>query len=352
MKTKFSKKFTEDEIEIRTKRINKARDEFAKERSLNTKKNDQILLNCLERYQKLTLKQIQEIFSGGEKKDIFQRSFLLNALKRLEDKQLIFSRTSKDIIKGKIIKSYFYKFVKNQDETEIVIPKNTKITFLEKTLEAYSITNDKIIITSADNEDISKRAIFSEPISIIKSYNEVKILKLPPLIIRFYELYPGTFYFDKEILSDLIILKKIKILKTSNKEKQKIDHLKKILLLEDHISYGNDLVKKLKKEGHTVELVRTVTDFENILKKDGKTFDIISLDRRIDNEHVAKQLSYEIKYNAPQAKVGLLTGTTLTDEEKDEFQNLDFDYILPKKSKIKTGFSQVGEELVAWLRAI
>ena len=342
-----TKQFSEEEIEKRTSRLEEAR----YKRSLETEKNDKIVLECLRRYQRLTIKQIEKILKKGDQKQIAKRSFLLNSLKRLEDEHLIFSKTSEDTVYGKLKKYYFYKFTNQVGAIEIIIPKNAEVAFLDKTPTAYSISNDKIAISSADNQDFINRAKFSKSLETKQITEEEIVFRLPKSFIDFYSLQPNTFYFEKEITKNSIILKKIKIVKSADEEKDEISNTKKILILEDHKEFGKTLAKRLERDGHNVVLVQNVEEFFKMLKNEGKTFDVISLDRKVGFDNVAKRLSYEIRYNAPQAKVGLLTATTLSEQEEEDYQNLDFDYILPKKSSTSTGFNEVGDELAAWLES-
>jgi CheY-like chemotaxis protein len=340
-----SRHYPKEEINKRIELLQKARDIRSKE----TEEHDQAVLDCLQRYQRLSLKQIKEILTSGTRQKIFKDAFLTNSLKRLEDKRLIFSETPLEPVHGKMVKYYFYRFTNDLDEDKIIIPKNTTLTFLDDIPMAYSISDDTIVISDKNSQKYSSQAKFSSPLIEKKISNDEKIFQLPVLFIKFYKLERGTYYFKKEFTEDALLLKKIKIHKSM--EEDKIQNTKNILILEDHIEYAKKLVERLKKEGHMVIHVSTVQEFLKVLKEKGQKLDVISLDKRIEEESVAKLLSYEIRHEAPQAKIGILS-SNLNEDERMEYQNLDFDFILPKKAKIKTGFSEIGEELVAWLKVV
>jgi len=341
-----SKRYPEDEIERRTKLLELARDIRSKE----ALENDQIVLNCLIRYQRLSLKQIEELIERGTTKGVFKRTFLINSLKRLEDKGSIFSVTQQEPIHGKIIKYYVYKFPNEIDQTKIIISKKANfLKFKDEVPHAFVFSNDTIAIAAKDNKSFKSSTTYSEPLVRVES-NSDDVFQLPQYFIDFYELKPTTYYFKKEVSPDHILLKKIKILKSIAEPER--TNTKNILILEDHVAYATKLKERLERDGHRVKHVKTVKDLTDELNKNGKNYDVISLDKRIENYNVAKPLSYEIRYKAPQAKLGLLT-STLHDREQREFQNLDFDFILPKKGKkLTAGFSEIGDELAAWLNVV
>jgi len=347
-KADSKKNFSEDEIRKRTIRIQEAREKYSKERSSNTEKNDKIVLDCLERYQKLTLKQIKDIFSKSSKRDTFKRSFLINSLKRLENKGLIFSRTSNETIHGKLTKFYYKKLPEDFNYTKIIIGEKDYFTFLDQNPTAYAMEDNKIIISSENSKECINEKKFSYPMIVKKENNSsTVILQLPNEFIKFYKLIPGEYYFDYIFSKDKITLIKIRNIKSDERESS----LKKIVLvLEDHPGYGKKIKKKLIDKGHEVILTIDVEQFLNKLKKYNRKIDVISLDNAINKEDVAEKLSYEIRHYAPQAKIGLLT-KNLEEDEKEQFQVLNFHYILPKRRKSLTGFSNVLDELSAWVAA-
>ena len=105
----------------------------------------------------------------------------------------------------------------------------------------------------------------------------------------------------------------------------------------------------MKIEGHNPIVFHDDKKFLNYIKQNGRLIHVISLDKKIKSKNIADKISYEIRSNAPQAKIGLLTAS-LSEKEKTLYQDLNFDFILDKEPNPDTGFPKIGDELVAWLK--
>ncbi len=82
-----------------------------------------------------------------------------------------------------------------------------------------------------------------------------------------------------------------------------------------------------------------------------KSFDIISLDNKVDNQYIAKEMSIEIKYNAPQAHIGLIS-SQFDDSEREVFQDLAFEFILKKNPRKTRKDGITWEEFLAWVSTV
>ena len=310
---------------------------------------DETVYKTIERFQNITLMQLDDFFKMAGKGGKFSRTFLVNSLKRLEKENRIYSRTTEEPIHGKLTKVFFIKSEEPLDVTEIKIVKQPFMGFLEKPLSAYAIKDNMIIISNSDRNDLLEKANFVEPIIIKESDSETIILQLANKFIDFYRLEVKRFYFEKIYESDKIILIRKNILKSSDPVEKKI---KKIILLEDNKKFGSTLEDKLKKVGHDVKWFRDPEEFIEYLQKEGKNIDIVSLDMEIDNSKIADKISYEIRHNAPQAKIGLLSDNLEDELEKKKFLDLNFDFVLPKTPNPELGFIDIGDELISWIKAI
>jgi len=342
------------ELEEDFKKVPKRLKDAAKKRREKMVGMDKIVYNLLDDYQFLTIKQIEEIFKQSEleKKGKFKRSFLINSLKRLEKFDLISSRTSNETIHGKLTKFYYKKLPKDYDYTKIIIGEKDYFTFLDQNPTAYAIEDNKIIITSENSKECINEKKFSCPMIVKKENNSSSIiLQLPNEFIKFYKLIPGEYYFDPIFSKDKITLIKIRNIKSEDKESisQKL-----VLILEDNIKYGERMEKRLKQDGHKIILTKTVPQFLEQLKLYHDKIDIVSLDNTIGKQEIAEKISYEIRNYAPQAKIGLLT-KNLDKDEEEQFQILNFHYILPKKpsrnKRALAGFRNVLDQLAAWVAA-
>ena len=350
-----SKDLFKKELHEKFVKVPKRLQAAAKKRREDKIELDKIIQDLFDDFQFLTIQQIEKIFkkSNFEKKEKLKRSFLINSLKRLEEMNIISSKTGGGTIHGKLTKFYHKTLPKDYDYTKIIIGATDYFSFLKHHPTAYAMDSDTIIITSTNSQEhIAKAKFFTEiPLQTSLNKPDLIILQLPKEFIKFYKLRPGEYYFDQIFSNDMIILKKIRNIKSEDMESisQKL-----VLILEDNIKYGARIEKRLKQDGHKIILTTTVPEFLDELKLNCDKIDIISLDNSVGRQDVAEKVSYEIRNYAPKAKIGLLTNNLDEDEEK-QFQILNFHYILPKKpsrsKRILAGFRNVLDQLAAWVAA-
>ena len=115
-----------------------------------------------------------------------------------------------------------------------------------------------------------------------------------------------------------------------SKENPSTKKPKNILVLEDTPRYTEKLKRKFKKEKHNITYANSLDKFTKIIEKDGKTFDIVSLDNNIKGELLAEKVSALVRYHAPDAKLGLISGQ-IAEEEIKFFQDLGFDFFIKKR---------------------
>ena len=322
-------------------------------RKKSKERNDKIILKIISDYNGLTSKQIATWISKLEDKPDLKRSFLINSLKRLEDAGKII--TSSEFVHGKLIKKYKRKY---SDKITVTIPNGTAFKDIQDEPYAYVIDWTTIIISTKNNKEFNRPAspnqVSPQPIKLkLKKIMQNKF-ELPKEFIHFYDLQPGSFTFDyeypskKQNIIDHIIIKIIRNASSINVNKSK--PIKCVLILEDSIIFGNTLKDAFEDEGHSVTITHTVDEFIKALKKNGKSFDIISLDNKVDNQYIAKEMSIEIKYNAPQAHIGLIS-SQFNDSEREVFQDLAFEFILKKNPRRGKGSIDL-EEFLAWVSTV
>lgn len=338
---------TNDQLEKKLANVPERLKEAQMERMKTAGAMDDVVFHVIQRYQNLTLKQIESFFEKAEMKG-YPRSFLLNSLRRLEEDKKIFSRTTEDAIHGKLTKIYFIKSNESLDVTSVKIRRNEFMPFLDNNPAVFAIKDDEIWISPEDDVECQRESIFFNPAKTVDYDYDYLLIKLPDKFIKFYKLDSGKYYFKKLYQKNRIILQKKMIFKSDEFIHKKN---KKIVILEDSKIFGKRLEKKLKIEGHNPIVFLDEKKFMSYLKQNGKSVDVISLDKKIKSKNIADKISYEIRYNAPQAKIGLLT-VSLSRKEKMLYQDLNFDFILNKEPNPDIDFPEIGDELVAWLKVV
>ena len=354
MQPRFSKNFSDEEIKKRTDRIKKAREKFAKERSLNTKENDKILRKHIYTYPGKTPREIEEFFSVDQKqKEIFVRSYLLNALKRLESDDAVYFQTEEK--QGKIIKRYFYKHVDlNQDKILLTITElerifNHKFTALKSEIQISALTYNTICVALSKNQEIINESLFSEipKINLIK--NQVEIY-FPKKIIDFYLLHKRNFYMIWKCQQNQINLELKTIPKQIVQVKKKIQD---VIILEDDKDYREILEEGLQEAGYNpipckddIELLEKIDEIKNI--------DYFVADDEIKGTKIARAIFFILQKKFPNVKAGLISGASRNDVEEKALLDAGFTCIFqkgkPKKRNTKP--TEICKELIEHLEEL
>ena len=301
-------------------------------------KNDKKILSIFEKYNYSTVLQLAERISKLTEEPnslLSRRSFLIGSLKRLEDDGKIKSET--ELVHGKLIKKYI---IKNSDKITIIIPNRPQLKYIQYEPHAYAIDADTIIVSTKNNKVLLMECKFNSKLKKLKQNQ----FELPNEFVNFYNLKLGSYRFEPKYDDDKIIIDVIRNVKSS-KPNPKSKNSKNILVLEDCKIFAEKVIKrKLEDNGHKVTIAHTINEFKKVIKKKGKTFDIISLDNRVDNKNMAEDVSVDIRYYAPQAHIGLISGN-FDWFEKNKFQDLAFEFVLKKK-----GIDW--EEFFAWVSTV
>ena len=306
---------------------------------------DNLVLEKIKKFNGLTLRQIEDLkipipehlrtAKRPDKK--IERKYLINSLSRLEGKaggkQFIYSRYKEETIHGKAVKEYFYiADNRENDKTIITIPDAPELKDLMKDPYAYVYDKDTIAICPGPNnlsEIITDHAVkdIDEEVLNERNFSRLEIVetdgrnqfKLPKEIINFFKLEEDNWYFEKpsfELIKDSqVILLRIINPKDSREEKS-LKQSKNILVLEDNQRFTERIKRCFKKHKHKITYTNSEDRFMEIIKKDGKTFDVISLDNKVRGKLLAEKVSPLVRYYAPNAKLGLISGQI--DEERDK----------------------------------
>ena len=319
---------------------------------------DNLILSFLEKYQGLTLSKLEEFLKKHFESfdeiptDITKRSFLLNSLIRLEDEGKIYSQIEPDPIHGKIVRQYFKKFT-DKDQTIITIQNDPMLKNLQENPFVYVRSFDEILISKEKWIKRNSEGVYLGPFEMekIRDMSGRKRFRLPQEIIEFFKLDETNYYFEKSYKENQIILKKIKSLESKEVKPRK--KIKNILVLEDSVRTTNKIKKKFSETPHKITYTNNETSFLKILKEKGKSFDIISMDNKINDVEIAEKLSSQVRYHAPNALVGLISNTVDNDILR-LFQDLGYNFIIKKRESKDNDISDAMtyDEFIVWLEVV
>lgn len=344
---KGTKNYPQEEIDRRTKLLEDAREI----RKQETEKHDKILLEHIYKYPGKTSSQIESDFSDKpDLSKIFVRSYLINALKRLEKKKLYVHTEEKQ---GKLIKRYFYRHEAREPGTIIITEKelegiiNCGIDDWISKASVFALEANKIAITTNDNLDISKKAKFGERPNIVHEKNQIKII-LPQNISDFYNLNLGNFYFKWEIKPNTIELIKNDISETIDVSSKPITN---IIILEDDTDFREILTEKLQEEGYNVVACKSDEDVVSEINR-GNNFDYFVADDSVGGQKIARAVYFELRKYYPKIRAGLISGSSRTETEEQGLLDVGFTCIFQKGKHKKEhhGLSEIGDELSQHLR--
>ncbi|MCV0399586.1 MAG: hypothetical protein K5785_06270 [Nitrosarchaeum sp.] len=317
---------------------------------LSTSEMDEIVFETIKQNPGSTSRQIRLILED-DPRGIFKESFLINSLKRLEEEQRrIVKRAKKEFEHGKIVRKYFVRDEDSEFQFHLKLGKDILEEIIEynsnQRIFAFATGKKTIAIALENNEYYKKTAKFYESLEKMEENDLVK-LRFPDVFVEFYGLIPHS-YSIQYLPPDENKAIRIEIIENVESQKDyEPKKTKRILILEDEEDYCEDLVTRLEDEGHIVEYAKDITSFLEKLEK--KSFDFVSIDKRIvsetDEKNIAGKMFFEVLKACPNAEVGLLTNK-LEKSEEDYFTKLGFKTILRKKEK------RTGDQLVKILRAL
>lgn len=307
---------TDQESKKQTESARRARHE-------KSRTNDMILKEFIRNYPGKTSTQLEEIFKQNRFR--FERSYLVNALQRLESEGEIISRPVES--EKKIVNRYYINYDNGRpvEEVEIVKglfkPEDWKgVAFL------YALANNEIRVCAKKDQKLeeSSFAHFQIHTKIVK---ENLCLILPKQVVRFYKISPDKY--DTDISGDIISIK-------VNPKKEKSMLRKKILILEDD-EYWRDILKdKFIQAGHEVETAKSVAEAYRYLDK-GINF--LVLDWEISHQKVAEEVFLQFRERNSEIRGSLISANPISNEKWKEFTKLGFVGIIPKHASYRQRIS-------------
>jgi len=313
----------------RQKQTKKARDK----RDKDAKINDQILENKVEEIPGLTYVQLEKVFAKNEYQ--FKRTYLKNALQRLEDGKKILGLLS--ISKeGKIIKTFVPNDLEQKNRfnqinipLELITDKNKwkNVSFV------YALRNNEFVITSQIDNKLEDHSFHKSSAKLIKSDEAITIILTEP-VIEYYQLARDNVSWNIE--NDLVtvtITPKFKQEKKDRSIKQKKNKKLKILLIEDNQYWADAFDKSFTKANHTVFKTNNFQTAKEIMKN--QKIDWMVLDDEIKLIKGAE--NFFVKYKKINKKFHgtFITSYPLTDLKKKYLRSLGFESIIEKKQDNK-----------------
>ncbi len=318
----IKKLFSNEEIERRTARLEEARSV----RSKTTQHNDNLVLELIRENPRLSSTEIEKL---SQSKHPFARSYLINALKRLEDDKVISFEYSHD--GSKIIKKYFVNYGRSLDPVPgvIQIPKQllTDPSEWHSTGFLYAHKNNIMKISAKENNKLEESSFFNFKIPI--EHNDyLLLLKIPQSISDYYDLDVHNY---KTLIENNIVRITV-IPKPSSIDKKTIDkktiHSKKILLMEDKDYWRTEFANGLMKAGHHVDPTKTKEDAVEWFDK--HNYDYVILDWDMYNKKEGEEVFTSFKKKNPNIKGALITSHNL-ESHWDRLQRLGFNRIIRKR---------------------
>lgn len=293
-------------------------------RQQTAKEHDVILERYIKENPGLTYIQLEKIFGVGEHQ--FKRTYLKNAIVRLESKNKIFGKISTSR-EGRIVKNYFanYKGGKiakiKRDTIKIPIELLTNPKDWKNNAYVYAVKNNEIQISPKRDSDLERDCFFSKNIQVEIKYDYL-VIKLPSAIIKHYELDYDNYY--RELENGLI-----KLIITPKIPKKKSKEIKTILLLEDSEYWSDAFEKIFIKAGYEVFPASTIEAAKKIIQT--QQIDYYILDDEIKYKTEAVKFFVNIKKKNKKVNGMFITTYPVTDEKRNYLTELGFVSIIEKR---------------------
>lgn len=255
----------------------------------------------------------------------FERSYLKNALARLEKKGKIIGKlgTSKE---GKIVKRYEFSSSKNQLKKvrgAITVP----IQRLDNEKQwkqhafVYAERSNEIEIMPVPSKKLAENSFIKETgtVSLDDGYLTVT---LPVRLTEFLELDVDN-YITKINKNSL----KIKIIPKIEKPQKKAKTINNILLLEDNDYWADEFTKKLTEYGYTVFVAKNI---EETTKYDATKIDYCILDDKIKFKNEAEKYFVLLKKINPNVEGTFVTVEPINKSRRERLTRIGFSSIIQK----------------------
>ena len=315
-------------------------------RQQTAKEHDVILERYIKENPGLTYIQLEKIFGEGEHQ--FKRTYLKNAIIRLESKNKIFGRTSTSR-EGKIVKNYFANYRGKEiaeikrDTIKIPVELLTNPKDWKSNAYVYAVKNNEIRISPKRNSDLERDCFFSKNI-VVEIKDDYLVIKLPSAIVKHYELDYDNYY--RELENGLI-----KLIITPKIPKKKTKEIKTILLLEDSEYWSDAFEKIFINAGFEVFPASTMEAAKKIIQT--QQIDYYILDDEIKFKKEAVKFFVNIKKKNKKVYGVFITAYPVTDEKRNYLTELGFLSIIEKKSDQKAREpEEVAREQLVRLKAV
>ena len=336
---------------------------------------DKMVLEAIQMFDGLTLDQLEKLKIDipknlqtkdvGETNETIKRNFLTNSLARLEgkipiegkmEKAKIFSRSKKDIVHGKLVKQYFA--IKNDGEAMIVaLPRSPSVKeIIENNPVAVIVDSTTIIITTSTHAEEEYCNDLSSPIEYIDKNRFGYVIELPDYVGKFFKLgNDSSFYTSDPVISNdgIIVIEVNESLESKEKKPllgKEIDGKiqKNIVFLEDSNLFIERIDGKMKETKHKFKVITKLEEFQKHIKKNGEKIDVISVDDQVGDKSVAASIISEIKQNATNAVVGVMS-QSIDKESQKQYHEIGYNFVIQKRKRREKNTSGV-MDLDAFIR--
>tara|TARA_Y100000590_G_scaffold142364_2_gene163346 strand:+ start:854 stop:1933 length:1080 start_codon:yes stop_codon:yes gene_type:complete len=328
-------------------------------RSQKRKTLDRMVFEAIQMFDGLTLDQLEKLKidipkklqkkDAEETKETIKRNFLTNSLARLEgkieiegkmEKPKIFSRSKKDIVHGKLVKQYFA--IKNDGKDMIVaLPQSPLVEeIIENNPVAVIINSTTIIITTSVHAEEEYSNDLSSPIEYIDKSRFGFVIELPNYVGKFFKLEnDSSFYTSDPVISSdgTIVIEVNESLESKEKEPLLGKEIggeiqKNIVFLEDSNLFIERIDGKMKETKHEFKVLTKLEEFQKYIKKNGEKIDVISVDDQVGDKSVAASIIVEIKQNAPNAVVGVMSAS-IDEESQKQYHEIGYNFVIQKRKR-------------------
>jgi len=276
--------------------------------------NDKILYEFIKNYPGKTSTELEEIFTQNRFR--FERSYLVNALQRLESENKIKTRQVQS--DKKIVNLYYVNYDNGRPAEEVEIVRGLfKPDDWSSTAYLYALADNEIKICAEVDPNLEQLSIASYQIRT-KIQNNNLFLILPKQVVRFYRISPEKYQTD--IRGRIIVVK-------VNPQKEKKTSKKSILILEDDDYWRGRLEEKFGQAGHEVYSAKTVSEAYSLLNKG---IDFLVLDWVIGRQKVAEDVFLRFREKNPKIRGSLITENAISQDKWKQFTKLGFVGIIPK----------------------
>jgi hypothetical protein len=273
---------------------------------------------------------LERYLEKQEGKYRFPRSYLINALRRLENKNRVTVKV--EFRNSKLVKLYRYNYEGQYGSTtdpqtiEIIKKKLSSKDQWKKFAYAYYLNNTIMIFPEEISNDKIK-ALSHEKIPVLSNSNSENtfLLKLSKDMVDFYELDPNRYLLEYNKDNSI----SIKITPQDNRIQEISKRKETVLLVEDDQYWRENLAQMIKENGYTVFTAQNEVEAKRICGT--KRIDFVILDWDLFGRKISEDLFLELKRRNSKLSGSLITSQPLTPKKWKELVELGFTNIIKKR---------------------